>query len=218
MLFMIKKEIKIFLESRKYEDRYSSFDFCYSYFYKFYKNGAISKLANDDNIENSCLHIWFYLASWWMMRWSSFLLQNSMGSLKKLVIKISELDTDIWEIDVNTYTEENIKKILKVYTSIENIFIQAWHKPSQTLITKIMLWVFGVSPAFDRYFRKWMGVYSFNEKNLTKIHKFYIENKKEIDSIQINCYNFLTEKDDGYQYTKAKIIDMYAFTKWFNSM
>lgn len=212
----ITLQIESFLNSRKYKDRYTSFDFCYSYFYSFHKGDHIKDIANDKNMEHSCLHIWFYLASWWMMRWSSFLLQKSLGIIKDLIIEISELDTNIWEIDIDSYTDENIDEILRVYDLIEEVFIKNWYKPTETLITKIMLWIFWNIPAFDRYFRKWFDIHSVNKRNLKKIYIFYTENKVEIDSFQIKCYDFLTEENNSIQYTKAKIIDMYGFSIWFN--
>lgn len=212
----ISPHVESFLDSRKYKDRYSSFDFCYSYFYKFYKDNCIADIANHKNLEHSCLHIWFYLASWWMMRWSSFLLQNSLGLLKDIIIEISKLDSHIWNIDVNNYTDENIDEILRIYNLIKDIFRKNWYEPTETLITKIMLWVFWNIPAFDRYFRKWMNIHSVNKTNLKKIYNFYIEHKDEINSFQVQCYDFLTEDNNSIYYTKAKIIDMYWFNKWYN--
>jgi len=214
----ISPHVESFLDSRKYKDRYSSFDFCYSYFYKFYKDNCVVDIANSKNIEYSCLHIWFYLASWWMMRWSSFLLQNSLGLLKDLIIEISKLDSYIWNIDVNNYTDENIDEILRIYNLIKEIFRRNWYEPTETLITKIMLWVFWNIPAFDRYFRKWMDIHSVNKTNLKKIYNFYIEHKNEINSFEVQCYDFLTENNNSIYYTKAKIIDMYGFNKGYKNL
>ena len=125
-------------------------------------------------------------------------------------------NTNIWIIDIDGYTDENIDEILRVYTLIENLFIKNWYKPTETLITKIMLWIFWNIPAFDRYFRKWLNIHSVNKINLKKIYNFYLENKNEIDSFQIKCYDFITENNNSNKYTKAKIIDMYGFSKWYN--
>jgi len=79
-----KKSINQFLEGngknrgRKPNERYASFDFCYNYFYSFYKENRLSELANGQNLQTSCLQIGFYLASWGMMRGSSFLLEKSV--------------------------------------------------------------------------------------------------------------------------------------------
>jgi len=210
----IKYQIDNFLKDRNENDRYSSFDYCYNYFYKFYKNNEIHKIWNDKNLEKSCLQLWFYLSSWWMLRGSSFLLQKSVKNFKVLILEISKLDKNYWEIDIDNYDEENIDKLLKLKQIIYKSF---WKDiPSDTLITKIMLWIFGNIPAFDRFFKNWMKLNSVNKKSLLKIKDFYLENKKLFDSIEIKTIDFNNWKYTYINYTKAKIIDMYWFMKWNN--
>jgi hypothetical protein len=81
-----------------------------------------------------------------------------------------------WEIDVDSYTSENIKRLLDckkiIVASLGNK-----NNPSDTLVTKIMLGMFGNTPAFDTYFKKGMkkeeiNVNTFNEKSLEKVRKF----------------------------------------------
>lgn len=202
-----------FLDSRKENDRYASFDYCYNYFYKFYKNNEINKIADENNLEMSCLHLWFYLASWWMMRWSSFLLKKSMKNFKNLMIQISKLDNSYFEIDIDNYNEENINKLLY----LKKIIVLSFDKdesPTDTLVTKIMLWIFWNTPAFDRFFKDWMNISWFNKKNLFKVYDFYIENKIMIDKLEIKTLDFSLWKDTNIKYPKAKIIDMYWFMKW----
>src|SRR3989338_7571798 len=111
----IKKSLDRFLEGqgknkgRKLDERYASFDFCYNHFYSFYKEKRLSELANEQNIEVSCLHLGFYLASWGMMRGSSFLLEKSVRNYQDSIIVISKLPSKLWEIDVDSYDGENIK-------------------------------------------------------------------------------------------------------------
>lgn len=148
----IEKSIDLFLigrgknKGRKPDERYASFDYCYNYFYSFFKEDRLSELATADNIQVSCLQIGFYLASWGMMRGSSFLLEKSVRHYKNLIIAISEMDPKLWEIDVNNYTNENIQMLLKCKKDI----IQALGEeknPTDTLVTKIMLGVFANVPA-----------------------------------------------------------------------
>lgn len=68
----IEKAIIEYMTQRLPNQRYSSFDYCYNYFYSFYKVNKISELANEKNLQNSCLQLGFYLASWGMFRPSSF--------------------------------------------------------------------------------------------------------------------------------------------------
>jgi len=215
----INKSLNQFIEGqgkskgRKPDERYASFDFCYNYFYSFYKRNKLSELANEKNIQMSCLQLAFYLASWGMMRGSTFLLEKSERHYMNLINTISKMETKLWEIDVDDYNEENIGLLLTCKGKIIKALKDGEKKPSDTLITKIMMGVFANTPAFDQYVRKSLEVYSFNEKSLSKIKVFYDENKKDFDSFKkIYTFDFLTSKETKIKYTKAKLIDMYAFT------
>ena len=86
-----------------------------------------------------------------------------------------------------------------------------------------MLGVFGFVPAFEDHFSNTFrnifkgecGFRSLNPKSLNCIHQFYEDNKNDIDKLssQIFVADFFKEKKTAINYTKAKIIDMYGFTK-----
>lgn len=212
----IKKSFNQFLEGngknkgRKPNERYASFDFCYNYFYSFYKKNKLSELANEENLQNSCLQIGFYLASWGMMRGSSFLLEKSVRNFSNLIIVISKMNPKLWEIDVPNYNDENIPLLLDCKQKIIDALGKE-NKPSDTLVTKIMLGVFANIPAFDQYFRKSLKVHSVNKKSLLKIKDFYLANKIDFDSLRIHTFDFLTSNETKNVYTKAKLIDMCGF-------
>ena len=195
---------------KKPDERYASFDFCYNYFYSFYKEKRLSELANNENLQTSCLQLGFYLASWGMMRGSSFLLEKSVRNFRELITCISKMDSRLWEIDVDNYNDENISILLDCKQQIINSLGEK-NNPSDTLITKIMLGVFANVPAFDTYFRKSLKVHSFNKKSLLKIKDFYEDNKSGFDSYQIHTFDFLSSKESDIIYTKAKLIDMCGF-------
>jgi hypothetical protein len=71
----IQKNIDGFKKERTPCGRCASFDYCFNYFRSFYENSITSELASKDNIQKSCLHLGFYLASWGMYR-NSFLLRD----------------------------------------------------------------------------------------------------------------------------------------------
>lgn len=192
--------------------RYSSFDFCYNYFYSFYKENRIPELANKKNLQMSCLQLGFYLASWGMMRGSSFLLQKSVRHYKYLILAISKMDKKLWEIDINCYDENNIQILLDCKKNIVESLGKNY-KPSDTLVTKIMLGVFSNIPAFDRYFKDSMKIGSFNKKALLKIGNFYQQNKVDVDTYKIYTIDFTTGDNTDIIYKKAKLIDMYGYIK-----
>ena len=86
-----------------------------------------------------------------------------------------------------------------------------------------MLGVFGFVPAFDNYFGKTFrglfngecGFRSVNKKSLNCIREFYESNKTEIDKFatEIHVTEFSSGNRGNLPYKKAKIIDMYGFTK-----
>jgi len=212
----VKKSINQFLEGngknkgRKPDERYASFDFCYNYFYSFYKRNKLNELADEKNLQMSCLQLGFYLASWGMMRGSSFLLEKSVKNYKNLIVAISKMNPKLWEIDVDKYNEENIKLLLNCKQQIIEV-LGKQNKPSDTLVTKIMLGVFANIPAYDQYFRKSLRLHSVNKKSLLKIKNFYEENKETFDSYKIHTFDFLISKETDIIYTKAKLIDMCGF-------
>ena len=196
------------------EERYSSFDYCYGFF----RNTPPRKLIDD--MEKSCLAIGFYLASWGMLRGSSFLLQKSARYYIPLIEFISEQDSSLWEIDVDSYSEENVVMLIKVYDSIREILVPQ-KKSHLTLTTKIMMGVFGNVPAYDQYFCDTMrelsgsGFRSFNETSLKAISDFYQTNRGAINKYHrsIRVRGFTSGKLTELRYPRAKIIDMYGFTK-----
>jgi len=212
----LNKSIRIFLngdgknKGRFPNERYASFDYCYNYFYSFYKENKLDEISNDKNLELSCLHLSFYLASWGMLRGSSFLLEKSMKYYTNLIIEISKTDPKLWEIDVDNYTDENIQLLLECKQKIVEA-LGEMNNPSDTLVTKIMLGVFANVPAFDQYVKKSLKINMLNKRSLLKVHNFYENNKPMIDDIKIHSFDFLNGIDTNVLYTKAKLIDMCCF-------
>lgn len=207
-----------YLQDRGAEKRYASFDYCYNYFRNYYDTNRIKDIASPDNMQLSCLQLGFYLASWGMLRGSSFLLQKSIKHYEPLIHQISKLDKAYWEIDADKYTDDNINLLIKLYELIEDSLGNDDNETaSATLVTKIMLGVFANVPALDEYFCTGFGYSKYFSKGLLrKISNFYLSNKFAIDSHQIKTLDFDTGNDTSYLYTKAKIIDMIGFIEGLN--
>jgi hypothetical protein len=205
-------------EGRKPWARYSSFDYCFNYFQEFNNK---KELASKNNIQNSCLHLAFYLASWGMLRGSSFLLQKSIKFYEPLIEYISEKNDSFWEIDVNNYDQsENIDQLIECANKIKEILGEKGkNKVSDTLITKIMLGVFGNVPAFDSYFKIGSGLNTFNKHSLDQLSSFYKnENYAGIISKEANkikTFQYHTDCKEERLYTRAKIIDMIFFIQGY---
>ncbi|MFA0260804.1 hypothetical protein AB4485_21835, partial [Vibrio cyclitrophicus] len=212
----IAKFITEFQSKNSPTDRYASFDYCYHYF----RNTSSEDILKDT--EKSCLVIGFYLASWGMLRGSSFLLNHSVKYYEPLVKYIASLDESVWNIDVHNYTNENVEIILSIYQGTKELLIKNGNS-DLTLVTKILLGVFGFIPAFDRYFcdtfrsisNGTCGYRCCNKKSLGNVHQFYLDNKTVIDKLseELKVIEFQSGKPSHFNYPKAKIIDMYGFTK-----
>lgn len=214
----VSEIIQQFQSKNTATDRYASFDYCYYYF----------RISNSKNIhkdmEKSCLVIGFYLASWGMLRGSSFLLKHSVKYYEPLVGYISTLDKSVWNIDIDSYTPENIEIILDIYQKCKELLIKNGNS-DLTLITKTMLGIFGFIPAYDKYFCNTFrsisngdcGYRRCSKKSLLYIHQFYSDNQSVIDSLsnELKVLKFSGIPSE-ISYPKAKIIDMYGFTKGLN--
>lgn len=199
-------------ESEDIKHRYYSFDFCYSHF-------RHSKETGNIDIEKSCFVLWSYLASWGMLRGSSFLMQKNPAYLTELVKWIYEQPQATWLIDVEDYPDKK-KEVLSLYAQVKSHLIGEKNHQAVTLVTKVLLGVFAIIPAYDRFFKDTFseiagekcGFSTPNETSLNIIAQFYQENKEEIDALS-KSHSILDfdGKPTNYRYSKAKIIDMYGF-------
>lgn len=198
-------------KGRHPEERYASYDYCFNYFQSFRETGRVATLASRDNLEASCLHLAFYLASWGMFRGSSFLLEKSPKHFQALIEVLVSLDKTIWNIDVGDYSDANSRRLLLHCKDEITKALGERNGPTDTLITKIMLGVFGNVPAFDTYFAKGFKLRKFNETALERIFRFYDQNRLIIDGYRMPTIDFVSGKPTDRIYTKAKIIDMIGF-------
>lgn len=216
----------LFLEDRHADARYASFDFCFNYFQSFHEAGNIAAIAHAKNIHLSCLQLGFYLASWGMYRGGTTLLKKSVRYLVPVIEAIANTDPLLWHIDADQYTDSNIEHLLGLADRLRGAMKDSM---TRTLVTKIMLGVFGNVPAFDTNFvgglkfgfnatePKKIGGFefkgselksSFSSEGLKKISQFYRENATLLDTYRIQTLDFKTGKPTERLYTKAKIIDM----------
>ena len=144
-----------------YAHRYSSWHLCYDFFQK--NNTANSEMAKREMAKREmALHLGFYLASWGMMRGSSALLNCGIGVFEELS-------------EVLVKNKENPAK--EQYTAIFNFCndkkISPKISPTLTLITKIMLGVYGNMPAIDTYFKKTANaIQNINFSHTVQPHNF----------------------------------------------
>ncbi|WP_261529502.1 hypothetical protein [Campylobacter lari] len=132
--------------------RYLSWEHCYKYFYIYRK---------DVDYDYASLMLSFYLASWGMYRGSSFLLRYDYKIYKTMLEKL--LIIDLWDKhDWSQITEAGkiIKENLLKYKDKNK------DKISDILITKILLGIFGCTPAYDRFFVNGLKKYNINNNKI----------------------------------------------------
>jgi len=209
----IEKNIRNYVKDIKPFERYASFDYCFNYFQSFREQNKQGELASPENLQESCLQLGFYLASWGMLRGSSFLLGKSVKVYEPLITAIAKANPILWNIDANCYTSENINNILEFREEVVRSFdgVDGGYHPSDILVTKIMLGVFGNVPAFDSFFKKGFGVRTFGNYALEKVSAFYQEHSSVIENSRLPTIDFLTGQPTSRLYTRAKVIDMIFF-------
>lgn len=199
--------------------RFKSWEHCFNFFTSNYKN-----LHDAKAFDHGCLHLGFYLASWGMLR-ASFLLQKNYRVHEYFIRDI------VMEPDYQKYfdpnflmgsEEENIRGMNTLKKETINIYknnvtqINGQKQTiniTDTLASKILLGVFGIVPAYDRYFKEGLKIHGlkqrFNESSLRELINFYHSNRDDFERCR------LLFKDEGTVYTPMKLIDMYFWQVGF---
>jgi hypothetical protein len=208
----IEGNIVKFLGERQVSARYTSFDYCFNYFQSFRDQDRPEEIAAHENMQLSCLQLGFFLASWGMFRASSRLPSKNVTQFRPLVQVIAETPRNVWEIDANCYSDENSVALIGLGHRIEATFT---HYVTPTLITKIILGVYGSVPALDSFVTKGLRKNglpaSFSAATLRKLGRYYEGNAQAIDRQLTTTYDFDTGQLTSRRYTRAKVIDMAFF-------
>lgn len=186
--------------------RFRSWDHCYDFFRKHRKN--LRQVEED-----AALHLGFYLASWGMYRGSGFLLQHTYRIHKHVIralasskdfLHLQQHDVGTCVSDVNLMTN-----IMNLVCLVRNAYPNLNKKPTDTLVTKILLGTVGCLPARDTYFGKGFKdqgyVYgSLNKDFVERILKFCIHNQQALFKLQPNMKDL-----HGQPYPLMKLVDMH---------
>lgn len=205
----IERNLQEYVEGRSDAARYASFDYCFNYFRRLRDAGHLSEILEPEKLQVSCLHLGFYLASWGMFRGKSHLLQGSMRHYVSLLEVIVQEDA-LFDVDVDGYDSDAISLLRRGFSSVRQAFP---HPATDTLVTKVMLGVFGCVPAFDTYFKTGFRAATFGPKSLRRIKSFYDANEELIERYRIPTLDFSNGRDTDLRYTAAKVIDMVFFVE-----
>ena len=192
--------------------RFTSFDYCYNYFQDAQVQGNTGALADEDRLMESCLQLGFYLASWGMMRGSGKLIKRSLSGLVPVVQAIAAEQKSTWDLDAGSLVD-HADEVHDLGERLRGVF---GFQASDTMVTKVMLGVFGCVPAFDnnfcRGFKADQGTSaSLRVKGLRAVGNYYAEHRAEIDAQEVFTLDFSTERETSRRYPAAKIIDIVFF-------
>lgn len=195
-------------------NRYDSWKHCYNTF---------NDISQDNDI--LALHLGFYLASWGMYRGSAALLQKSykihLGAIT-IIRYFYYLRCD----SLNEVSKVQKKDILELHKQLFNHYNSFTYfdnknelksrKPTDTLISKIMLGTLGCCPAFDRYFndgvkRHNFSFTTFNNKSFDEIFNFVEDYYSELLKLQNEL-----KLSQGLHYPLLKLVDIYFWYEGFS--
>ena len=209
MLTKIKQFYKQ-IHSDEEGHRYRSWEHCFKAF-------GNKELSSDEK----CLHLAFYLASWGMYRGSSGLLWKDY-TIHKGVVNIAKDFKKLRVLSNSTFPK--IKMVQSCFEDFSNYYSSITYSngketkfisATNTLISKVMLGIFGVIPAFDRYYiygaKERLRIKSFNINHLPELYSYAKVHMKEIEA----CQAYILKKS-GYWYPPMKILDMYFWQIGFD--
>lgn len=193
--------------------RYLSWEHCYKQFSKAHNK---ENLTNED-IDYLSLHLAFYLASWGMLRGSSFLLQKDYRVHIDIVKELYKpIYKNLWAINYKEIQkDQNLEDLIILVDKLKNIYRDKRKNIkdvgtdiSDILITKVLLGTMGCIPAYDEYFKIGIGKYNITTQLLGKtsvkgLVEYYEQNKTELENIR----GIISEKR-GVEYPHMKILDM----------
>ena len=174
---------------------------------------------------NLALNLMTYLASWGMYRGSSFLREYDytihIGAVKILMDKkyLPLFNPNLCYTNSATYidlTSDVFCEIWDYYEKYANLTRTGRGNNkhvSDTLITKILMGVYGCMPAYDRYFKSAMSAYgktqSVNKNNIKSVLAELVNIAKDLEPQITPILNSATlDWDKCGLYTPMKIIDM----------
>ena len=184
--------------------RYRSWEHCYGFFREHCRD-----LLPVDN--TAALHLGFYLASWGMYRGSGFLLQHTYTAHMPVIrVLASPQFSNLWRRDVGMHDGdvELTATIMALVESVKASYEQLG-KPTDTLVSKVLLGTVGCLPACDRLFIRGFRDQNFRYSYLNglfvdRILRFCIANRPKLAELQ----SMIIDRG-GPRYPLMKLVDMH---------
>lgn len=219
----VKKIVGDFLSKKDSveQGRFRSWELCHNKFLEY----ANVQLSPKDR-EMLSLHLMGYLASWGMYRGSSFLLQDYDYMIHRGAVDIVMEYPELFYLDPLNQTKEYVQALFGndgVYKRLEDYYgrlkskVKDTKSSMMTLVTKILMGVFGCVPAYDRFFTEGLSddgisVSKQGRPNVENLLKSIKSNDNKLNDF----YEVLNELNSyGLNYTLMKVVDMYYWQLGF---
>lgn len=112
-------------------------------------------LASEQNVEKTALHLGFFLSNWGMFRGSSGLMKSNLHFFQEMVeILFIDIPGDLWNLHLYEFTDDASEHIKLLDCSLEKLrgHLEKITSPTDTLVTKILMAIWGECPARDLYY------------------------------------------------------------------
>lgn len=197
--------------------RERSWDVCFEHFHTT-DNPA-------ESMELSCLHLGYYLASWGMLRGSSFLFRETNLLHYVPVIEVIERHHGVMRgVDTDDYRDPaTVAHLWEVWRELRQALLPDGGRAT-TLVSKVMMGVWGCLPSFDTFFmrtfrslavtpaerRAFAGV---TDDALTILADFQGTHATVIDELRAEypLIGFPGGAETGLRMTRAKVVDIFGF-------
>lgn len=194
--------------------RLMAWEFLYEYIWG--KERPWSSLTDSTNLDTTALHVGFYLANWGMFRGRSELLRNSnLDLMKELVMRLFQgRGPELFDLSAKDFIPgaPNLEHNQALLDEVVQIFHDmpgnvSW---TDTLISKILLGVWGEFPALDRYYK--LGIRSFYpHRGLTEVSGRSLTSLMELVKTEKFDLPTIETKNLRLAYPKGRLLDMAFF-------
>lgn len=193
--------------------RYLSWEHCYRVFQEARKEEILS----DSLVDYLSLHLAFYLASWGMLRGSSFLLQKDYRVHIDIIKELYKpCYSNLWGINHrDLQKEQNLDLLINLVENLKDIYKlkrqnvkEVATDISDILVTKVIMGTIGCVPAYDSYFK--VGISKYNiatqllgKSSIKELAEYYEANETKLEDVRRRI-----SQSSLLDYPQMKILDM----------
>ena len=171
------------------------------------------------------MHLGYYLASWGMLRGSTFLFnETNLMHYKPVIATLEEHMVHLRDWDVHEYLDDEKRAHFDAAWDDLGAALLPDGGRQLTLVSKVMLGVWGCIPSFDTYFclafkalsesRSESGAFNrVGADTLRLLHQVWAEHSDEIDRVRerFRVWDFASGAPTSRMMSRAKVLDIYGF-------